>query len=416
MRRFIAYLGWCVVFLALAQTCHGQGPIRLALDALEAERQQEVLPELVVEPVPEPEPVVRYKVTFTNGIGRWFDGTDEEWQYQSVMREGWQCPYENGEPMALEYHDGYLYPIGTYTAGEATPQVVFATTDNNVVVEYFGADWCGGCRTQKPIIEKLRRAGVTVRIVNIDQSDEYSGRIPHTRIRVDGRITDRWTGYVSESTIRRNLPSRADDEEQSAPVEIDDGTPAESIKVALARLPRPEVAFGDLGCGDGRVLIAAWNKWGCKVIGYEIDAERAEEARRNLEDAGVGDFEIIVQDACELEELPFDVGYAYQFPDVLEKFKPLLLTLRGFATYAHRVPGVTGMVRVVEPNVWYWRQVETQDVSQPPTQTAQTSRYRAWYQENWYYADEWGDHAQKCQCGMCQTLMAQWTEQGWQPN
>lgn len=45
----------------------------------------------------------------------------------------------------------------------------------------------------------------------------------------------------------------------------------------------------DLGCGDGRSLVAAAKTCGCRGIGVEYDLRFVERARRAVEDGGVGD-------------------------------------------------------------------------------------------------------------------------------
>jgi len=45
----------------------------------------------------------------------------------------------------------------------------------------------------------------------------------------------------------------------------------------------------DLGCGDGRIIIAAARRFGTKGVGIDIDPVRIEESRRNAEEAGVAD-------------------------------------------------------------------------------------------------------------------------------
>jgi len=43
----------------------------------------------------------------------------------------------------------------------------------------------------------------------------------------------------------------------------------------------------DLGCGAGRILIAAAKRYGCRAIGYDLDPIRVEEARENAKREGV---------------------------------------------------------------------------------------------------------------------------------
>lgn len=45
----------------------------------------------------------------------------------------------------------------------------------------------------------------------------------------------------------------------------------------------------DLGCGDGRVAIAAAKQFGARGVGIDIDRDRISEAAENAKTAGVGD-------------------------------------------------------------------------------------------------------------------------------
>lgn len=84
---------------------------------------------------------------------------------------------------------------------------------------------------------------------------------------------------------------------------------------------QPGESFLDLGCGDGRVLVAAGRR-GARVRGVEIDADLAELARQNLRAAGI-DGEVEVRDM--FAEPPMgDVLYAYLTPVTLARLRPLL--------------------------------------------------------------------------------------------
>lgn len=54
----------------------------------------------------------------------------------------------------------------------------------------------------------------------------------------------------------------------------------------LAKVGRSDVVY-DLGCGDGRIVIAAARKFGARGVGIDIDPERIREARANARKAGV---------------------------------------------------------------------------------------------------------------------------------
>lgn len=60
-------------------------------------------------------------------------------------------------------------------------------------------------------------------------------------------------------------------------------TPPEVVAKMLevAKITSKDVVY-DLGCGDGRIVIAAARKYQCKAVGYDIDPERIAECKANL--------------------------------------------------------------------------------------------------------------------------------------
>ena len=110
----------------------------------------------------------------------------------------------------------------------------------------------------------------------------------------------------------------------------------------LLALTRNDV-LADLGCGDGRILIAAVKRYGCKAIGIEIDPEIAESARRRVKEAGLP-IEIITGDAITFK--PTDHGVtaitAYLYPELLSKLVPVFKSpgVRVVASPYHSVSGL----------------------------------------------------------------------------
>jgi SAM-dependent methyltransferase len=49
----------------------------------------------------------------------------------------------------------------------------------------------------------------------------------------------------------------------------------------MAQVKKGDVVY-DLGCGDGRIVVAAAKKHGVKAIGFDIDPQRVKEARENV--------------------------------------------------------------------------------------------------------------------------------------
>lgn len=66
-------------------------------------------------------------------------------------------------------------------------------------------------------------------------------------------------------------------------------TPAEVVAemLKLASVSKGDVVY-DLGCGDGRIVIAAV-KMGARAVGVDINPERIQESRENAKKAGVTD-------------------------------------------------------------------------------------------------------------------------------
>ncbi len=71
----------------------------------------------------------------------------------------------------------------------------------------------------------------------------------------------------------------------------------------------------DIGCGDGRVLVAAARIFHCRARGYETDADLVERARAAAEAAGVGHLvDVVHGDANEADVSDADVVFAFLPP------------------------------------------------------------------------------------------------------
>jgi hypothetical protein len=97
-----------------------------------------------------------------------------------------------------------------------------------------------------------------------------------------------------------------------------DGSIASALQLARVQ---PGTRFLDLGCGDGRVLVAA-GRVGAEVRGVEIDPLLAGKARKNLEEAAVaGTVEVGDMFTASLDA---DVIYAYLTPVTLSLLRARL--------------------------------------------------------------------------------------------
>lgn len=92
----------------------------------------------------------------------------------------------------------------------------------------------------------------------------------------------------------------------------------------LAQVTKDDVLY-DLGCGDGRIVITAAEKFGARGVGVDIDPERIEESRANAKKAGVSDrvtFEL--QDAMTVDVSPATVVTLYLLSSSNMKLRPIL--------------------------------------------------------------------------------------------
>jgi SAM-dependent methyltransferase len=83
----------------------------------------------------------------------------------------------------------------------------------------------------------------------------------------------------------------------------------------------------DLGCGDGRIVITAAQRYGARGVGIDIDPQRVAEASANVRKAGVGDkVRIIEGDLFEANISEATVVTLYLLTRLNAKVKPKLLS------------------------------------------------------------------------------------------
>jgi hypothetical protein len=92
----------------------------------------------------------------------------------------------------------------------------------------------------------------------------------------------------------------------------------------LANVGPSDVVY-DLGCGDGRIVIAAAKQFGAQAVGVDIDPRRIAEAKRNAREEGVQDqVRFLLQDAQEVDLSKATVVTLFLSWSANYKLRPLL--------------------------------------------------------------------------------------------
>ena len=91
----------------------------------------------------------------------------------------------------------------------------------------------------------------------------------------------------------------------------------------LAGVHRGDILY-DLGCGDGRTVIAAAKLPGVRAVGVDINPERIEESLENARQAGVTRATFRNEDLFETDIRKATVVFLYLLPSLNLKLRPKL--------------------------------------------------------------------------------------------
>jgi len=106
-------------------------------------------------------------------------------------------------------------------------------------------------------------------------------------------------------------------------------TPMEVVDAMLdlARVTRADTVY-DLGCGDGRIVIRAAQRFGARGVGVDLDPRRIDEARAAARKAGPRIEKLVrfeVGDVFEFDFSAATVVTMYLLPSVNLKLRPRIL-------------------------------------------------------------------------------------------
>jgi len=96
----------------------------------------------------------------------------------------------------------------------------------------------------------------------------------------------------------------------------------------LVKVQKDDLIY-DLGCGDGRIVVTAAQKYGCRAVGYDIDPQRVKESLENVDANNVGHLVRIEQkDIFTLDLSDANVITLYLLPSLNVKLIPQLEKLK----------------------------------------------------------------------------------------
>jgi ribosomal protein L11 methylase PrmA len=116
-----------------------------------------------------------------------------------------------------------------------------------------------------------------------------------------------------------------------------------SKMLQMAKTKKDDLVY-DLGCGDGRMLVLAAQKYGCHGIGYDIDPVRVEESIANATRNHVENLVKIIQaDIFTVDIKDADVIPMYLLPEMNRRLLPQLDKLKNGArivTHQYDLDGI----------------------------------------------------------------------------
>jgi SAM-dependent methyltransferase len=126
---------------------------------------------------------------------------------------------------------------------------------------------------------------------------------------------------MPDAAFTQTTPLRAPD------VRYDPSTPAHTqAMLQLAGVGKNDIVY-DLGCGDGRVVIAAAKQFGARGVGIDIDPQLIRESEANARREGVSDrVKFRAEDLFEADIHEATVVTLYLWPSVNLKLRPKLWT------------------------------------------------------------------------------------------
>lgn len=165
------------------------------------------------------------------------------------------------------------------------------------------------------------------------RASERTDSVIATATRLTSRRGIRWVRPVVAAALLAGCAAGvpgAGDREPSAAAKLDVVfvPTAPAVVTAMLELAGvgPDDVVYDLGCGDGRIVIAAAREFGARGVGVDLDPQRVREARAHADRAGVGDrVTFRVEDVFETDIRNATVVTLFLSPELNARLRPKLV-------------------------------------------------------------------------------------------
>jgi len=156
-------------------------------------------------------------------------------------------------------------------------------------------------------------------------------------------------GFVTVAVSAADKPTRSKDPDVHFVA-----TPHEVVEIMLrlADVKKDDLVY-DLGCGDGRIVIAAAKKYGVRAYGFDIDPIRVEESIENVKKEKLEKLVTIKeQDIFDLDLSGASVITLYLLPQLNVKLIPQLEKLKPGSRIVSHDFDMRGVQHDVEATVY----------------------------------------------------------------
>lgn len=220
---------------------------------------------------------------------------------------------------------------------QSTPQSSFASSD-----VYSPSTSSTTKYKQVPYTVKVKRCnGITCWYENVTMYRTVD--ISHSN---PAGPEDYWPGWP----FTHDTPKKSDN---TLAITKLDPTPLDAVVEMLALAsPKEDQVLYDLGCGDGRVLVAATGAYNCRSVGIELNPDSLEQAKVNT--ISFRDkIRLYLGNILDYSYPEADIVTMYLYPDLMRKVLPKLKSGTKVISYLHEIPG-SKKVQIREHIFYVW--------------------------------------------------------------